>query len=107
MRLQFRLLGVAGAIEALQFVCGVLTDVLDEVVDLAATIVADRGVAFAFRQPEEGREAADVKRRRHVISGGIHLHDGNLFSLQLLAQLIEDWSKFLAVTAPWSCKQLD
>jgi len=99
--LELGLLGLAAAVEALQFCGRLLGDVLQEVIDLATSVVAHWLVLGVLGKPEQCGEAAHVELRRHIVGGGVHLDDGNVLVLQLLGQLLVDGGQLLAVTAPW------
>ena len=97
--LQLHLLLHALPAPALQLVRGVLGDILDEVVELPATVVVG-DLLGALGQPEEGGEALHLELGRHVVSGGVHLDDLHILGGHLLAQLVKDGSQLLAVAAP-------
>merc|ERR1711951_245040 len=75
---------------ALELIGGILSNVLDKVVNLPASIVAGH-LLRALGQPVEGGEALDIKLGRDVVGGGVHLHNLNILIRHLLAQLFKHW----------------
>lgn len=101
--LQFLLsaLGLAVSVVASQLIGGVLGNVLNKVVQVAAALVLLGHLVL--RVPVDGGEAVHDKLRWHIIGSGVHLHNLNTgLVLQGLAQLFVSRSQVLAVTAPGS-----
>ena len=97
--LQFRLLRLSFPVESLEFLCGVLCDVFNEIVLLTASVVRC-GILAVLGKPENSGESSDVKLWRHIVSSGVHLDDLHVLILHGLTQLVVDGSQLLAVAAP-------
>ena len=96
-----------------------LSNVLDEVIQLTSPVVGDR-LLRVLGQPEESWESLkvnfllalrflslpytylDIELRGHVVGCGVHLDNLNILGSHFLTQLVVDGSQLLAVAAPKS-----
>lgn len=69
---------------------------------IIAYVIANRFILAILGQPKHCREASDFKAAGNIVSGSIHLDDGNIFILQNAGNFLKDRSQLLAVATPWS-----
>jgi hypothetical protein len=76
----------------------VLANILNEIIQLASTVILD-WLVFAFLgHPIEGWEATYLELWRNIVLGGFNLDNIYILVSQFVSQLIIDWSELLAVS---------